>query len=149
LKQIDLYKKDNKKLKELYEKILFDYQNITKQKEEMENSKNLYEDRIKALINKNNSLKIKLEDLRIKNIAYYEEIDKYKNLNQSNIDKLLLRKEKEISQYRGQITQLKMEIGTLQKRADERTKNSINSATVTGFKKIKPIYQNKKDIFDE
>ena len=149
LKQIDLYKKDNKKLKELYEKILFDYQNITKQKEEMENSKNLYEDRIKALINKNNSLKIKLEDLRIKNIAYYEEIDKYKNLNQSNIDKLLLRKEKEISQYRGQITQLKMEIGTLQKRADERTKNSINSATVTGFKKIKPIYQNKKDNIKE
>jgi len=149
LKQIDLYKKDNKKLKELYEKILFDYQNITKQKEEMENSKNLYEDRIKALINKNNSLKIKLEDLRIKNIAYYEEIDKYKNLNQSNIDKLLLRKEKEISQYRGQITQLKMEIGTLQKRADEGTKNSINSATVTGFKKIKPIYQNKKDNIKE
>ena len=42
-----------------------------------------------------------------------------------------------------------MEIGTLQKRADERTKNSINSATVTGFKKIKPIYQNKKDNIKE
>ena len=149
LKQIDLYKKDNKKLKELYEKILFDYQNITKQKEDMENSKNLYEDRIKALINKNNSLKIKLEDLRIKNMAYYEELEKYKNLNQNNIDKLLLRKEKEISQYRGQITQLKMEIGTLQKRADERMKNNINSATMTGFKKIKPIYPNKKDNIKE
>ena len=149
LKQIDLYKKDNKKLKELYEKILFDYQNITKLKEDMENSKNLYEDRIKALINKNNSLKIKLEDLKIKNIAYYEELEKYKNLNQNNIDKLLLRKEKEISQYRGQITQLKMEIGTLQKRADERMKNNINSATMTGFKKIKPIYPNKKDNIKE
>ena len=149
LKQIDLYKKDNKKLKELYEKILFDYQNITKLKEDMENSKNLYEDRIKALINKNNSLKIKLEDLRIKNLAYYEELERYKNLNQNNIDKLLLRKEKEISQYRGQITQLKMEIGTLQKRADERMKNNINSATMTGFKKIKPIYPNKKDNIKE
>ena len=30
LKQIDLYKKDNKKLKELYEKILFDFQNISR-----------------------------------------------------------------------------------------------------------------------
>ena len=149
LKQIDLYKKDNKKLKELYEKILFDYQNITKQKEDMENSKILYEDRIKALINKNNSLKIKLEDLKIKNMAYYEELEKYKNLNQNNIDKLLLRKEKEISQYRGQITQLKMEIGTLQKKADERMKNNINSATMTGFKKIKPIYPNKKENIKE
>ena len=115
----------------------------------VEVSKNLYEDRIKALINKNNSLKIKLEDLRIKNLAYYEELERYKNLNQNNIDKLLLRKEKEISQYRGQITQLKMEIGTLQKRADERMKNNINSATMTGFKKIKPIYQNKKDNIKE
>ena len=149
LKQIDLYKKDNKKLKELYEKILLDYQNITKQKEEFENSKSLYEDRIKALINKNNSLKIKIEDLRNKNVAYYDELEKYKNLNQNQLDKLLIRKDKEISQYRGQITQLKMEIGSLQKKADARMKNNINSANMTGYKKIKPIYQNKRENIKE
>ena len=64
LKQIDLYKKDNKKLKELYDKILFDYQNITKQKELFANSRNLYEEKIKALVTRNNGLKIKIEDLR-------------------------------------------------------------------------------------
>ena len=145
LKQIDLYKKDNKKLKELYEKILYDYQNVSRQKEAIENSKNLNEERIKALISKNQNLKVKIEDLKIKNLAYYEELERYKNLNQSQIDKLLLRKEREISQYRGQITQLKMEIGTWQKKADERNKMNMYSASTTGFKKIKPIHANKID----
>ena len=145
LKQIDLYKKDNKKLKELYEKILYDYQNVSRQKEAIENSKNLNEERIKALISKNQNLKVKIEDLKIKNLAYYEELERYKNLNQSQIDKLLLRKEREISQYRGQITQLKMEIGTWQKKADERNKINMFSASTTGFKKIKPIHGNKID----
>ena len=145
LKQIDLYKKDNKKLKELYEKILYDYQNVSRQKEAIENSKNLNEERIKALISKNQNLKVKIEDLKIKNLAYYEELERYKNLNQSQIDKLLLRKEREISQYRGQITQLKMEIGTWQKKADERNKMNMYSASTAGFKKIKPIHGNKID----
>ena len=147
LKQIDLYKKENKKLKEFYEKLLFDYQNVVKEREQSENIRNINEERIKALITKNNSLKVKLEDLRNKNLAYYEEIEKYKNLNQNQIDKVIIRKEKEINQYRSQITQLKLEIGSLQKKAEEKNKNTINSAT--GYKKIKPIYSIKKEQHKE
>ena len=143
LKQIDLYKKENKKLKELYEKLLYDYQNIIKERDQSETIRNINEERIKALITKNNSLKVKLEDLRNKNLAYYEEIEKYKNLNQNQIDKIIVRKEKEINQYRSQITQLKLEIGSLQKKAEEKNKNTINSAS--GYKKIKPIYPIKKE----
>jgi hypothetical protein len=143
LKQIDLYKKDNKKLKEVYEKVLFDYQNLIKEREQFENIRIINEERIRTLISKNNSLKLKLEDLRNKNISYYDEIERYKNFNQNQMDKIVLRKEKEINQYRSQITQLKLEIGSLQKRADERNKNSINSAI--GYKKIKPISSIKKE----
>ena len=146
LKQIDLYKKDNKKLKELYDKILFDYQNITKQKELFANSRNLYEEKIKALVTRNNGLKIKIEDLRNRNLAYYEEIENFKNLNQSQIDRILIRKDKEISQYKGQITQLKIELSNLQKITDERNKNNINSSSssITGYQKMKPIFVKKE-----
>ena len=145
LKQIDLYKKENKKLKELYEKILFDFQNISREKDVIENSKNTNEERVRALMNKNQSLKIKYDDLRLKNLAYYEELEKYKNISQGQIDKILNRKEKEISQYRNQIVQLKMEISDLQKKAEERNKISINSANNTGFKQVKQIFPNKKE----
>ena len=145
LKQIDLYKKENKKLKELYEKILFDFQNISREKDVIENSKNTNEERVRALLNKNQSLKIKYDDLRLKNLAYYEELEKYKNISQGQIDKILNRKEKEISQYRNQIVQLKMEISDLQKKAEERNKISINSANNTGFKQVKQIFPNKKE----
>ena len=137
LKQIDLYKKENKKLKELYDKILFDYQNITKQKQIIANSRNLYEEKIKALITRNNGLKIKLEELKNRNYEYYEELENFKNLNQSQIDKILSRKDKEINQYRGQISQLKMEIGNL--------KNNINNDSMMGLQKMNPIYV-KKDL---
>ena len=149
LKQIDLYKKENKKQKELYEKLLFDYQNIVKEREEYLNIKNLNDEKIKTLLNKNQNLKLKIDDLKNKNLAYYEEIEKYRNINQGQVDKIVLRKEKEINQYRGQIAQLKMEIGNLQKRAEERNKNNINSATSTGMKKIKPIFANKININKE
>ena len=145
LKQIDLYKKENKKLKELYEKILFDFQNISREKDVIENSKNTNEERVRALMNKNQSLKIKYDDLRLKNLAYYEELEKYKNISQGQIDKILNRKEKEISQYRNQIVQLKMEISDLQRKAEERNKISINSANNTGFKQVKQIFPNKKE----
>ena len=107
LKQIDLYKKDNKKLKELYEKILFDFQNISKEKEEIENIKNFNDEKIKALVNKNQNMKTKLDDMKNRNIAYYEELEKYRNYNKGYIDKMVSKKEKEIAQYRNQITKLK------------------------------------------
>ena len=89
LKQIDLYKKDNKKLKELYEKILFDFQNISKEKEEIENIKNFNDEKIKSLLNKNQNMKIKLEDIKNKNLAYYDELEKIRNNNKGYIDKII------------------------------------------------------------
>ena len=144
LKQIDLYKKDNKKLRELYEKMVLDYQNITKEKEEIVNIKNCNDEKIKSLLNKNQSMKIKLEDMRNKNVAYYEEIEKFRNYNKEYIDKIIAKKEKEISQYKSQITQLKLEIHSLQKKIEEKNKINIKSANIA-FKKIKQIYKNKKD----
>ena len=139
LKQIDLYKKDNKKLRELYEKMILDYQNISKEKEEIENIKNFNDEKIKSLLNKNQNMKIKLEDFKNKNLAYYEELEKIRNNNKGYIDKIISKKDKEISQYKNQITQLKLEIYTLQ------NKINIKSANISGVKKIKKIYKNKKD----
>ena len=89
LKQIDLYKKDNKKLRELYEKIILDYQNISKEKEEIENMKNINDEKIKSLLNKNQNMKIKLEDIKNKNLAYYDELEKIRNNNKGYIDKII------------------------------------------------------------
>ena len=145
LKQIDLYKKDNKKLRELYEKMILDYQNISKEKEEIENIKNINDEKIKSLLNKNQNMKIKLEDIKNKNLAYYDELEKIRNNNKGYIDKIIAKKDKEISQYKNQITQLKLEIHSLQKKLEEKNKNNIKSANISGVKKIKKIYKNKKD----
>ena len=145
LKQIDLYKKDNKKLRELYEKMILDYQNISKEKEEIENIKNINDEKIKSLLNKNQNMKIKLEDIKNKNLAYYDELEKIRNNNKGYIDKIIAKKDKEISQYKNQITQLKLEIHSLQKKLEEKNKINIKSANISGVKKIKKIYKNKKD----
>ena len=145
LKQIDLYKKDNKKLRELYEKMILDYQNISKEKEEIENIKNFNDEKIKSLLNKNQNMKIKLEDIKNKNLAYYDELEKIRNNNKGYIDKIIAKKDKEISQYKNQITQLKLEIHSLQKKLEEKNKINIKSANISGVKKIKKIYKNKKD----
>ena len=145
LKQIDLYKKDNKKLRELYEKMILDYQNISKEKEEIENIKNFNDEKIKSLLNKNQNMKIKLEDIKNKNLAYYDELEKIRNNNKGHIDKIIAKKDKEISQYKNQITQLKLEIHSLQKKLEEKNKINIKSANISGVKKIKKIYKNKKD----
>ena len=145
LKQIDLYKKDNKKLKELYEKILFDFQNISKEKEEIENIKNFNDEKIKALVNKNQNMKTKLDDMKNRNIAYYEELEKYRNYNKGYIDKMVSKKEKEIAQYRNQITQLKLEIYSLQKKLEEKNKINLNIINA-GFKKIKKVNKKDKDL---
>ena len=145
LKQIDLYKKDNKKLRELYEKMILDYQNISKEKEEIENIKNINDEKIKSLLNKNQNMKIKLEDIKNKNLAYYDELEKIINNNKGYIDKIIAKKDKEISQYKNQITQLKLEIHSLQKKLEEKNKINIKSANISGVKKIKKIYKNKKD----
>ena len=145
LKQIDLYKKDNKKLKELYEKILFDFQNISKEKEEIENIKNFNDEKIKALVNKNQNMKTKLDDMKNRNIAYYEELEKYRNYNKGYIDKMVSKKEKEIAQYRNQITQLKLEIYSLQKKLEEKNKINLNTINA-GFKKIKKVNKKDKDL---
>ena len=145
LKQIDLYKKDNKNLRELYEKMILDYQNISKEKEEIENIKNFNDEKIKSLLNKNQNMKIKLEDIKNKNLAYYDELEKIRNNNKGYIDKIIAKKDKEISQYKNQITQLKLEIHSLQKKLEEKNKINIKSANISGVKKIKKIYKNKKD----
>ena len=145
LKQIDLYKKDNKKLRELYEKMILDYQNISKEKGEIENIKNINDEKIKSLLNKNQNMKIKLEDIKNKNLAYYDELEKIRNNNKGYIDKIIAKKDKEISQYKNQITQLKLEIHSLQKKLEEKNKINIKSANISGVKKIKKIYKNKKD----
>jgi hypothetical protein len=74
LKQIDLYKKDNKKQKELYEKLLFDYQNIVKEREEYLNIKNL-NDEIKEKNLIINDFSLSIDENSSKPFIYYNKGD--------------------------------------------------------------------------
>ena len=148
LQQIDLYKKDNKKQKEQLEKLIFTHQNTIQQKEQNDNIKNIDERKIKVLKYENEKLKKKLNELQLKNLSYLDELERYRNLKQNQIDKSVLKKDNEIRRYKSQIAELKIEMSKLQKKLEEKNKITINSAnnTVSNKKNSNNFKLNKKEI---
>ena len=79
----------------------------------------------------NEKLKKKLNELQLKNLSYLDELERYRNLKQNQIDKSVLKKDNEIRKYKSQIAELKIEMSKLQKKLEEKNKITINSANNT------------------